>query len=218
VPRLIPILFILLAAGVFAAFLHSQDARARSDALTLSETNTVPAAHVAAALSTMKLVTVEIDTTVNVQRGDDNWRGTVTAQVSVPVRLHFGTDLAGLQAAHIGVGPLGPTHGLVVTVPKPTRLATDVFSEHETTAIEAGGLRLRSRAGEYYLGIARRDAAEAARNMVLAPDDAIEVERRTAKQVETVVRTIVGRDVPVAVRFTDVLPSTSAAATEKDDR
>jgi len=216
VPRIIPISLILLGAGLLATFLHSQDGRARRSGPALTDTNVIPSAHVAAALSTMKLITVQIDTAVSVKRGDDNWRGTVTAEISVPVRLHYGTDLTGLTASHVTVGPLGIAQGLVVTIPRPARLATDVFSESESTAIQAGGLRFRSVAGEYFLGIARRDAAEVARNTVLTPDDALEVERRTVRQVETVVRTIVGERAPVIVRFHDAGPASSAAASQDD--
>ena len=90
---------------------------------------------------------------------------------------------------------------VVVTVPRPERIATELFSDRETRAIEAGGLRLRSRAGEYYLGLARRDAAAAAREMRLSAEHAREVERRTAEQVEAVVKKIVGETTPVRVRF-----------------
>lgn len=204
---------ILLAAAGFAALLRFQQSQALAEASTIADNSRlVSGAAVQAALSSMKLVTVEIDTTVQVRRGDDNWRGTVSAEVNVPVRLFYGTDLAGLHS-NVNVGPLGPMQGVSVHIPRPKRIATEVFSEQESTAIAAGGLRLRSRAGEYYLGLARRDAATAAREMVLAPDDAREVERRTAAQVESVIRKIVGDRVPVSVRFIDAEPAAIAGET-----
>ncbi|MDX2131901.1 MAG: DUF4230 domain-containing protein [Planctomycetota bacterium] len=153
-------------------------------------------ADVARAMRAMKLVTVEIDTTVSVRRGDTSWRGDVAASVEVPVRLAYGTDLSGLAGDAVGVSVFD---GLVVRIPPPQRVATEVFPERERTEVETGWLRMRSRAGEYYLGLARRDAAQAAREMTLRPEDQARVERVTVEQVTALVKSIVGGAVPVKV-------------------
>jgi hypothetical protein len=156
-------------------------------------------AEVASALRAAKLVTVEIDASVRVERGDTSWRGDVSAAVTVPVRLHYGTDLSRLAGEGTAYSPaLG---AYVVRIPRPERIATEVFSERERAEVEAGGLRLRSRAGEYYLGLARRDAAPAARELVLRPEDAAHVERVTREQVEALVKRLAGPDARVRVIF-----------------
>lgn len=125
----------------------------------------------------------------------------------MPVRLSFGTDLAKLDATKVGYSTLLPglsgPGAYVIRVPRPTRIATEIFSDQEQAEVRAGGLRLRSRAGEYYLGLARRDAAPAARDLELLPDDAAKVEEITRSQVESLIRKIVGNDAGVHVVFED---------------
>lgn len=196
-----------LAGTLFAGlawWLHAQQAGAVRSALLAASLDAPPRepADVTSALRAMKLVTVEIDTRVTVERSDRGWRGDVSAKVTVPVRLSYGTDLSKMKTEAVGFSALGAAAGTyVVRVPRPTRVATEVFSEKERADVEAGWLRLRSRAGEYYLGLARRDAPEAARDLTLRPEDAERVERVTREQVETLVRTIVGKDARVRVVF-----------------
>lgn len=205
---------LLLIAG--AVFLASFVAMRREERRALDTLRTLdlnrqaqrPVAEVASALRSLKLVAVEIDTSVTVEKSDFSWRGDVSARVTVPVRISFGTDLTAISVTSIshstllGAGPQGgPSTGYVVRVPRPTRIATEVFSEQEKAEVEAGGLRLRSRAGEYYLGLARRDTGPAAKELVLLPQDAARVEEVTKEQVEKLVRTITGEATPVRVIF-----------------
>lgn len=164
-----------------------------------------PVAEVARAVAAMKLVTVEVDSKVRVERGDENWRGTVQAAVEVPVRLRYGVDLAGVDAVRVLYSPIADeARGvMVVTVPAPVLLGTEVFSEKESVEVSTGGLRLRSRAGEYYLGIARRDVAETARALVLRPEDAEHVRGVTRGQIAELVEKLVGEHVLVSVRFAE---------------
>lgn len=200
-----------IAAAVFvslAVWMRSQQQAVIAAAIADERLGAVsaarPVAEVASAVAAMKLVTVEIDSRVWVRRGDESWRGDVAATVEMPVRLHYGTDLSQLDADSVVFSRLlGSAGGYWIKVPRPRRIATEVFPEDETTQVQAGGLRLKSRAGEYYLGIARRDAAAAARTMVLGPDDARKVEELTREQVENLVRTIVGGDTAVRVSFAD---------------
>lgn len=180
--------------GQEAAFLSSVRAQAAL------EPPPRPLAEVTTALRTMKLVAVEIDTTVSLQRGDSSWRGDVAAKLEVPVRLSYGTDLSTLRSESIGFSPL-VAGGYVIRVPRPTRISTEVFSENEKAEVEVGWMRLRTRAGEYYLGQARKDAAAAARELVLRPEDARKVEEVTREQVGALVKSIVGERVPVRVEF-----------------
>jgi len=204
---------LLIAGAVFGAafvLMRREEQRALDTlrTLDLNRQSQRPVAEVASALRSLRLVTVEIDTSVSVEKSDFSWRGDVSAKVTVPVRLSFGTDLSAMSvtsiahSALLGAGPLGgPAGGYIVRVPRPTRIATEVFSEKEKAEVQAGGLRLRSRAGEYYLGLARRDAGPAARELVLLPQDAARVEQVTREQVEALVRTITGDATPVQVVF-----------------
>lgn len=204
---------LLIAGAVFGAsfaLMRREEHRSLDTlrALNLNRQAQRPVAEVASALRTLRLIAVEIDTSVTVEKSDFSWRGDVSAKVTVPVRISFGTDLSSMSVTSIshssllGTGPRGgPSAGYVVRVPRPTRIATEVFSEQEKAEVEAGGLRLRSRAGEYYLGLARRDAGPAARELVLLPADAAKVEDVTREQVEKLVRTITGEATPVRVIF-----------------
>lgn len=168
-----------------------------------------PLAEVTSALKSMKLVTVEVDSSISLERGDTSWRGDVSALLTVPVRLSYGCDLSKMTARDVGFSSLGASGlGLyVVRVPAPQRIATEVFSDREHFDVRAGGLRLRSRAGEYYLGLARRDAASAARDMELRPEDAQQVLDITREQITRLLRTIVGEHTPVRVVFDEPGPT-----------
>lgn len=191
---------LVLFAGL-ALLLRAQQARALAEAAPMAAPPR-PLADVASALATMKLITVEIDTSVTVERSDYAWRGDVSAKLTVPVRLSYGTDLSRLSVTSVAFSPIDD--GLyIVRVPAPTRIATEVFSEREQADVQTGGLRLRSRAGEYYLGLARRDAPGAARELVLRPEDAAHVAKVTREQVESLVRSIAGSGARVLVEFDD---------------
>ncbi|MBX3358717.1 MAG: DUF4230 domain-containing protein [Phycisphaeraceae bacterium] len=157
-------------------------------------------AQLAGLVRTMRLVTVEIDTTVTSTAGDESWRGDVSAKLSAPVRLYYGTDLAGLGPSDVSAGPLG---GVIVRVPRPRRLATEIYPEREDPEVLVGWLRFRSRAGEYYLSQARRDLAEHARQMPLSRDDLAKVEQATRDQITALLRAMLGDDKPISVIFTD---------------
>lgn len=165
----------------------------------------IPSEDVAAALVAMKLITVEIDTSVTVQRGDRNWRGSIQATVNVPVRLRYGTDLSRLTSKQIVFSPIAEDRSglLVIEIPKPTLLGTEIFAENEHVEVDAAGLRFRSMSGEYYLGLARRDVAEAARALKLTAADAEKVEAMTRQQMNALVSRIAGDTVHVIVRFAE---------------
>jgi hypothetical protein len=159
-----------------------------------------PVAEVASAVETTKLVSVEIDTKVKVERGEASWRGDVRAAIEVPVRLSYGVDLSRMRTDRLAWSPASRAY--VVIVPPPTRIATEIFPERKEPDVEVGWLRLRSQAGEYFLSQARRDAAAAAAALELRPDDARRVEEATRNRLAALVRSIVGPDVGVIVRFT----------------
>jgi Protein of unknown function (DUF4230) len=201
----------LMGAAVFiglAAYLRTVQegivSAARAQALLDADKPARPLAEVTQAVRAMKLVTVEIDTKVKVERGDSSWRGDVQASIEVPVRLSFGTDLSKMESDWVTFSELiGGRGGYVVRVPRATRIATEVFSEKEAPLVRTGWLRLRSRAGEYYLSQARKDASDQARELVLLPQDAKKVEERTSEQVAALVKSMVGQEADVRVVFKD---------------
>ena len=62
---------------------------------------------------------------------------------------------------------------------------------------------MRSRAGEYYLSQARKDLPETARDLILLPVDAANVERVTKEQVTALMKAIVGKESDVEVVFSE---------------
>ena len=200
-----PLLLAAGAIGIFALLALQQRAmeRAAITRASVLEHDTRPAnrsiAEVAEAVRTLKLVTVEIRTAVSTQVRDESWRGDSVATVTAPARLLYGVNLEGLDASRVSLAPLGKL--CTIRVPKPERIATEVYAEDESIDVQVGWLRFRTRSGEYVLGLARRDLAERARSMVLSPDDAEKVAAATRAQVAKVVRTLLGEDVAVNVEF-----------------
>lgn len=196
----------LAASGVFAGLAwwtwsaqQEQLAAARASATVNADQPPRPVAEVTSAIATMKLITVEIDTTVKVERGEESWRGNVLASIQVPVRLSYGIDLSGMEVSKLAWSPAARAY--VITVPSPVRIATQIFSEKAPPQVQVGWLRLRSQAGEYFLGQARKDAPVVASSVELLPADAMKVEELTQQQLAAMVRTIVGTEVGVVVRF-----------------
>lgn len=209
-----PFVFIALSAmmvfGGLAWFMRDMERGVVAAALADARLNANPVrpiAEVTQAVRSMKLVTVEIDTKVKVERGDVSWRGDVLASIEVPVRISYGTDLSKIDVDAVTFSQLLGTPlssgGYVVNIPGPTRIATEVFNEADSALVQTGWLRLRSRAGEYYLGQARRSAADEARDLVLLPEDAERVDRVTKEQVRALVQSIVGDKAEVVVVVAD---------------
>jgi hypothetical protein len=156
----------------------------------------------------MKMVAVEIDTSATATREHESWRGDVSARVTVPVRLLFGTDLSRLRIDSVAVSPVAGSY--IVRVPRPERLATEVDGSQETVDVRVGWLRLRSMSGEYWLGQARVGLYEEARRLLLSPEDAAAVREVTRDQVASLVRKVTG-SAPLTVLFEDEGPGGAIA-------
>jgi hypothetical protein len=194
-----------LIFGGLALFIRSQErgaieASAVDDRMTPGGTIR-PEAMVSRAVRASRLVTVVLETTVTAQSVSSSWRGDAVAQVRAPVRLMFGTDLSNLAEGAVRVDPFGGA--MVVNVPRPSRMATEVLGDGERSEVSVGWLRLRSIAGEYQLGLARKGLYEAARTMTLRDADARLVEEATREQVTALVKAIAGERTAVEVRFID---------------
>lgn len=199
-----------LAIGVFAALAASMRAmerrvvaHARVDESLTDAGKARPLAEVARKIAEMKLVTVEVDSTVTAETAHESWRGDVAAKVEAPVKLLYGADLSRMRVGGLTASPIG---GLLVRIPAPERIATEVCGDAENIGVNLGWMRLRSRAGEYYLGLARHDLYQRARELTLSPEDAVFVRRTTREQTEQLVKKIVGERTPVTVVYEDGEP------------
>ena len=197
------LLFLALSGYMRSLERRAMDAPAIREQLT-ADGKARPLAHVAAAIREMKLVTVEVDSSVVSETADQNWRGEVNAKVCAPVKLFYGADLSQLSVESMAMSPVNG--GLLVRIPRPERIATEVCGEAESIEVQLGWLRLRSRAGEYYLGLARKDLHERALDLKLSPEDARLVRKTTKEQTEALIKKIVGPDRPVAVVYEDGQP------------
>jgi hypothetical protein len=174
---------------------------AASPAASPGAQTTIELPRVARVLRSLKLVTVEITTSIDAQSVDQSWRGDVLARVRAPVKLYYGVDLARLDEHAVRQNPL--TGGIELRVPTPTRLAVEVFGQNERTNVRVGGLRLRDVAGEYHLGLARAGLYERARALVLSDEQQRALEHTTREQVAALLRAIVGERALIRVDLTD---------------
>jgi hypothetical protein len=159
-----------------------------------------PLAEVVETTRALKLVTLTIDSRVRTKVRDERWRGTASAVVEAPVRYVYGVDLAGLDPDAIRLGKILGIYE--ITIPHPTRIATEVDSSHPVEElVEVSGTRFKSVAGEYYLGLARKELYDAARKSTLPRETLDEIDTKTREQVETLVRRFVGPSAEVRVRF-----------------
>jgi hypothetical protein len=145
-------------------------------------------------------VTVIVNSRVRTKVKDERWRGSASAVVEAPVRYVYGVDLSELDPDAIR---LGKVLGLYeITIPRPARIATELDGSHPVEEIvEVTGTRLKSVAGEYYLGLARKEIYEKARKSELPRETMAEVFQTTREQVETLVHRFVGPSAEVRVKF-----------------
>lgn len=160
------------------------------------------------------LVTSVLETSVRVQAFDENWRGTAVATVETPVRLHYAIDLAALDPARVIFSPLGSVYTL--RVPLPRLHAVEVRTGEERVYVEVGGWRLRSRAGEYQLGLARTRVEAQARRLRPTERDQIALRAAATQALTALVRGVVGPQALVRVLFEDAAPATRDAHARRE--
>jgi len=214
-----PLMLAALAFGVFGSlwvYMGTLERRAlNSPAIRdqlLADGHIRPLAEVARTVAKMELVTAEVQTTVSTHIAHENWRGIATASVEAPARLLYGVDLSTVNVQDVGFSPA--TSAYIMRIPPPRRIATEVCGGDETFNVQVGWARLRSIAGEYYLGLARKSLYDRAREMMLSPEDARIVRETTMKQVEAAVRRLVGGSAPVTVLFDDRASAVAEARPE----
>jgi hypothetical protein len=202
VPVILALVLAVAVAGFVAGVLRSAERAitlgpAPAGAQTPPADAPPPALRVGELLKTLRLVTVQLDTTVSAQSADDSWRGRIEARVTAPARLHFGVDLAHPDA-RVVVDPL--TGGLTLAVPEPTLLAAEITGP-AAPVVDVGWARLRDRGGEFHAGQARDKLHDAARRTPLSPVDAERVAAGARDQLVALARLFAGGTIPVRVEF-----------------
>lgn len=211
------LVLVMLAAGVFAglaSFLTWQQAcalaaideppPADADPPTVAPR---PLADTARLIRDLKLVTVEIRTTVDSRHTDQSWRGDVQATVSAPVRLLYGCDLSAVVAdadssSAAWLRPNLLTGGYVLRVPRPERIAAEIDGRAQHTDVRVGWARFRDLAGEYHLGQARAGLHEAARRIEPTAAQREQIERMTREQLTALLRALTGES-RITIEFFD---------------
>ncbi|MGE5195003.1 MAG: DUF4230 domain-containing protein, partial [Deltaproteobacteria bacterium] len=190
--------------GGLAYYMHAQQKEVVSTSRVeaqLDETGKLrPLAEVVETTRALKLVTVIVNSKVRTKVRDERWRGTASAQVEAPVRYVYGVDLAGLDPGAIRMGNILGLYE--VTIPRPTRIATEVDGSRPVEeVVEVTGTRFRSQAGEYYLGLARKEIYDQARKNSLPPETMEQIHTQTREQVEALVHRFVGPSAEVRVKY-----------------
>jgi hypothetical protein len=161
-----------------------------------------PLAAVLETTRALKLVTVTVESQVTAKVRDERWRGTASASVQTPVKYVYGVDLSGLDHEAIRMGSILGIYE--ITIPRPARIATEVDGGRPVEeVVEVSGTRLRSVAGEFYLGLARKAIYEQARKSTLPRDEIERIEQMTREQVQDLVRRFVGPTAEVRVKYQD---------------
>ena len=200
---------LLLGSAIFgglAYYLHVQQGDVLSTSRVATELDEngklKPLAEVVETTRALKLVTVIVNSKVRTKVRDERWRGTASAEVEAPVRYVYGVDLAGLDPGAIRMGNILGLYE--ITIPRPTRIATEVDGSRPVEeVVEVSGTRFRSQAGEYYLGLARKEIYDQARKNNLPPETMDQINTQTREQVEALVRRFIGPSAEVRVRYKD---------------
>jgi hypothetical protein len=212
-----PALLVALAVGVYlalAAFMGKLEQRAVANPAVrehLIGRHARPLADVAQTIASLNLVTAEVRTRVVTSITHENWRGPASATVEAPVRLLYGVDVSQVRSESIAFSPASRAY--LVRIPPPQRIATEVLGGDETIDVQVGWARLRSRAGEYYLGLARKSLHDRAQELVLGAEDAANVRQMTIAQVQSAVQKLVGDAASVTVVIEDRLDSPRSITT-----
>jgi len=189
------------ATRLAGAMLEDEAARSRA-----------PIPDAAQVLRALKLVTVEIRTSVESASADESWRGDVSARVRAPVTYYYGVDLSRLDERCVRHDPI--TGELSVCVPRPVRLATEVLGGDEDASVRVTGTRMREVAGEYHLGLARTRLYERARRAPLSAEDQARLDEATRVQITALIRTLSGPPAHVEVRFAPAVDFAAAGGAD----
>ena len=113
----------------------------------------------------------------------------------------YGVDLSKIESTDDCLDPF--KHTYLIRIPESKRLAVEVNPSKAAEQVSVTGTRLRTRAGEYLLGLARRDLYEEACRAVLSPDELREIREESRRRVEELVTAVCGSNTSIAVAFQD---------------
>ena len=199
VPIIVGMTVVLACALVLRSVERSMLSAAAVDA---GQPERADLASIELAVRRMELITIALETTATAKASDDSWRGSVEATVCVPVRLLYGVDLArarvertGLASAGIDAVTRAVGERVIITLPEPRRIASEINPRGlpETSSVDVGWARTRTRAGEYYLGRARQDLPGVVGRLTISDQDAARVRDETAQRVRTLALALVSR-------------------------
>src|SRR5262245_10719906 len=178
--------------GVIVGALHRQESvfsRGINDGID-HHGEVRPIAEVAELTRSLKLITVEIESSVRVEMKDSNWRGTARATLETPVRYLYGVDLAKLEHSAFDYLPLLERYQ--IRVPRPRRLAAEVITSNPMTE-EIKTTGLRPFAGAMQMTLARRAVYDEACRQMLSTEQAESVLQQSKEQLEAVLQRFLGR-------------------------
>ena len=150
------------------------------------------------AAKSLKLATVEIRTTAKAHLTDPTALGTVDVSIEAPARLLYGCDLSALTTERIAYSPVSSTY--VLSVPQPTRIATEVNTAAEKVETSTGWFRTQAQTDKL-LALARTQLQHEADELRESDEQRSQILRDTRDQLLALVHRIVGDDTPVEVHF-----------------
>lgn len=195
-------LALLLAAASVIYTARREAVREAAVARLMTERNIINPADVAASLRVMKLITVQINTSVRVERKVESMLlGDANVAVQTPVVVSYGTDLSALADDGVRLETAGNRTIIRVTIPRPTRQAVEVFADAQATTVNRSWRRFVWWSGDDQVNAAKAQIPLEARALELLPTDRAKVEADTREQVRRLVQAIAGSRGEVIVDF-----------------
>lgn len=195
--------FALLLA--FASVIYTARREGIRDAAVarlMTERNVINPADVAARLRVMKLITVQITTSVRVEKKVESMLlGDATVAVQTPVVVSYGTDLSSLAEDGVRIDKQGERAIIRVRVPQPARMAVEVFADAQQTTINKSWRRFVWWSADDEVNAAKAQIPLEARALELLPTDRAKVEEDTRQQLSRLIEAITGFDADVIVEF-----------------
>ncbi|MFN7315012.1 MAG: DUF4230 domain-containing protein [Phycisphaerae bacterium] len=193
-------LLLAFASVIYTA--RRESIRDAAVARLMTERNVINPADVAARLRVMKLITVQITTSVRVEKKVESMiLGDATVAVQTPVVVSYGTDLSSLANDGVRIDKQGDTTIIRVTIPRPTRQAVEVFADAQQTTVNKGWRRFVWWSGDDEANAAKAQIPLEARALELLPADREKIEADTREQVRRLVEALTGSQGEVIVDF-----------------
>lgn len=198
----IAIIATLLAIASLVYTIRRERTREAAVARLMTERNTINPADVAASLRTLKLITVQITTSVRVEKKVESMLlGDANIAVQTPVVVSYGTDLSQLAADGIRIETVGDKKIIRVKVPAPTRQAVEIFAEAQQATVQKNWRRYVWWTGSDELSEAKAQVPLEARALELLPADRKKIEDDTREQVRRLIEALVSSQGQVIVEF-----------------